>query len=78
MSTATLPPVAPPATKSQRLTKAFDEGKAYGDWQVTNGRKTPSENYNRPNPYSSFAPGVECRIEWRWGYFSAFGLPSPQ
>lgn len=77
MSTQTPLFVSVPPT-DKRLLKAYREGLEHGQSQIADGRKNPVENYNRANPYSSFSPGVECRVEWRSGYFAAFGLPSPQ
>ena len=70
------PDAKPEATPSLR--KAFREGRELGLDDLLGGRKTPRENYNRPNPYSSGAAGVAKRQAWRRGYFSAFGLPAPQ
>lgn len=63
-------------TSAQR--RAFREGRELGLDDLLNGRKSPRENYNRPNPYTSGGAGVAKRQAWRRGYFSAFGLPSPQ
>jgi hypothetical protein len=62
-------------TKS--LKKAYSLGLEYGKYHLKSGLTKPTENYNRPNPYSSFASEVAYRIEWRKGYFAAFDMLPP-